>query len=715
MKKVLLILLSMSNLMVFAQDKFETENDTLPKAVVLNEVIVEATRASKQAPFAITNVKKQEIDERNLGQDVPILVNYLPNVVTTSDAGAGIGYTGIRVRGSDATRVNVTINGIPLNDSESHGTYWVDLPDFASNTQSIQLQRGVGTSTNGAGAFGASLNLLTDGITEKAGAEISKGYGSFGTHKYTLMANTGIVNDNFEFSGRLSDIKSDGYIDRASSKLNSYYVSGTYFNDKTIIKGIGFGGHEITYQAWNGIDAETMKTNRTFNSAGAIYDANWNVVDYYNNEVDDYEQRHYQLHINHFFNANWSGNIAFHYTEGFGFYEQYKQDQKFSSYGLNPIDINGTIINRTDLIRRKWLDNDFYGTTFSVKNSQDKYQLIVGGAYNIYDGDHFGEVIWTRFASDSEINHRYYNNNGKKKDFNIFAKVNYQLNKKLNLFGDIQLRNVDYKTTNFLAVDVDENLSFFNPKLGFTYQFNSFNNFYVSYAKAHKEPNRTDYEYAIIPPKPEELDDIELGWRYQKNKIVVNSNLYYMHYTNQLVLTGAIDPNDGSPIRANSGKSYRLGIEIDAQVALSNTINWMPNLGISSNKNIDFVVEDNNTVVNLGNTEISYSPSIVAGSALNFELIKNLKLTFYTKYVGEQYLSNTEIASSKLPDYWVSDVLINYEVKKFKNLFKTADFNVLINNVFDKKYVSNGYMWETTPYYFPQAGINYLAGVTFKF
>lgn len=713
--KKLVILLLMSHLVVFAQDKFETVNDTLPKSVILNEVIVEATRASKKAPFAITNVKKQEIDNRNLGQDIPILVNYLPNVVTTSDAGAGIGYTGIRVRGSDATRVNVTINGIPLNDSESHGTYWVDLPDFASNTQSIQLQRGVGTSTNGAGAFGASLNLLTDGIKEKAGAEISKGYGSFGTHKYTLMANTGIVNGNFEFSGRLSDIISDGYIDRASSKLNSYYVSGTYFNEKTIIKGIGFGGHEITYQAWNGIDAETYKTNRKFNSAGAIYDENWNVIDFYDNEVDDYEQRHYQIHINHFFNDSWSGNLAFHYTEGYGFYEQYKQDQKFSSYNLNPIDINGTTINRTDLIRRKWLDNDFYGTTFSLKYTENNYNLIFGGAYNLYDGDHFGEVIWARYASDSEINHRYYENNGTKKDFNAFAKVNYQLTKKINLFGDLQVRNVSYETSNFLPVDVDENLTFFNPKLGITYQFNQLNNFYFSYAKAHKEPNRTDYEYAVIPPKSEELDDFELGWRYQKNKTLFNANMYYMHYTNQLVLTGAIDPNDGSPIRANSGKSYRLGLELDAHVLLTKKISWIPNLGISTNKNIDYTVEENNTVMNLGKTEISYSPSIVAGNVLNFEMLKNVKLSLFTKYVDEQFLTNTEIASSKLPNYWVSDVLINYEIKKFKNLFKSAAFNVLINNVFDKKYVSNGYMWETTPYYFPQAGINFLAGVTFKF
>jgi iron complex outermembrane receptor protein len=715
MKKVFIIFLSLSNLIVFAQDKIEIQNDTITKPVKLNEVIVEATRVTKNAPFTVSNFKKEAIEERNLGQDIPVLVNFLPNVVTTSDAGAGIGYTGIRVRGSDATRVNVTINGIPYNDSESQGTYWVDLPDFASNTQSIQLQRGVGTSTNGAGAFGASLNLLTDGISEKANAEVSKGFGSFGTHKYTIIANTGIINDHFEFTGRLSEIKSDGYIYRGESDLSSYYVSGTYFNDKTMIKGIGFGGHEITYQSWNGVDAETYKLNRKFNSAGAIYDANWNVIDYYDNEVDDYEQRHYQLHINHTFTNFLSTNIAFHYTEGYGFYEQYKQNQKFSSYNLNPIVINGTTINRTDLVRRKWLDNDFYGTTFSLKYNKEALNLIIGGAWNLYDGDHFGEVIWARYASNSEIRNQYYFNNGKKKDFNIFTKASYFLNDKLNLFGDLQVRNIDYKTTDFLLIDVDENLTFFNPKVGITYHLNQQNNFYLSYAKAHKEPNRTDYEYAVIPPKSEELNDFELGWRYQKNESTINSNIYYMQYTNQLVLTGAIDQNDGSPIRANSGKSYRLGLEVDAQFKLIDHLSWIPNIGLSSNKNIDFTIEENGNVINLGNTEISYSPSLVAGNILKYDASKKLELSLFTKFVSEQYLTNTELAVSKMKDYMVSDLLIKYNLTQFLSLFKSAEISTLINNIFDKKYTSNGYMWETTPYYFPQAGIHFLVSVTLKF
>ena len=715
MKKVFIIFLSLSNLIVFAQDKFEIQNDTIAKPIKLNEVIVEATRALKDAPFTVSNFKKESIEERNLGQDIPILVNFLPNVVTTSDAGAGIGYTGIRVRGSDATRVNVTINGIPLNDAESQGTYWVNLPDFASNTQSIQLQRGVGTSTNGAGAFGASLNLLTDGITEKPEAEVSKGYGSFGSHKYTIIAKTGIINNHFEFTGRLSEIKSDGYIDRATSDLSSYYVSGTYFNDKTMIKGIGFGGHEITYQAWNGVDAETYKLNRKFNSSGAIYDLNWNILDYYDNEVDNYEQRHYQLHINHSFTNNLSGNVALHYTEGFGFYEQYKQDQNFSNYNLTPITINGTTINSTDLIRRKWLDNDFYGTTFSLKYNKESLNLIIGGAWNLYDGDHFGEVIWARYASNSEIRNQYYFNNGNKKDFNIFTKASFNLNEKLNVFGDIQVRNVVYKTTHFLTNDVNENLTFFNPKLGITYYLNQQNNLYFSYAKAHKEPNRTDYEYAIIPPKSEELNDFELGWRYHKNKSILNTNFYFMQYTNQLVLTGKIDPNDGSPIRANSGKSYRLGLEIDAQFQLIEKLNWSPNFGLSSNKNIDFTIEENGNIINLGNTNISYSPSLVAGNILKYNASKKLEFSLFTKFVSEQYLTNTELVASKMNDYMVSDLLIKYNFTQFSNLLKKLEISALVNNIFDKKYISNGYMWDTTPYYFPQAGIHFLTSVTIKF
>ena len=399
----------------------------------LDEVLVSAIRVTSKTPVSFSNLSKREIQNRNLGQDIPILMNYMPSVVTTSDAGNGVGYTGIRVRGSDATRVNVTINGIPYNDSESHGTFWVNMPDFASSLQSVQLQRGVGTSTNGSGAFGASLNMLTDSYSEKASGEISNSFGSFNTRKHTVKFSTGLLNDHFEIAGRVSTLNSDGYIDRASSDLKSYFLQGTYVGTTTLIKALAFGGNEKTYQSWNGIDGETLLTNRTFNSAGIFTDES-GLIRFYDNETDNYQQDHYQLHWNEKLAANWNTNLAFHYTKGKGYYENYKEDADFSSYGLTPITTNGTIINTPDLIRQKWLDNDFYGTTFSANYKSNKLDFIFGGSYNKYEGNHFGKVIWARYAGSSELGDRYYDDMATKTDGTAFAKANYQVNNKWSLF-----------------------------------------------------------------------------------------------------------------------------------------------------------------------------------------------------------------------------------------------------------------------------------------
>ncbi|RZV53952.1 MAG: TonB-dependent receptor, partial [Flavobacteriaceae bacterium] len=510
----------------------------------------------------------------------PILMNYLPNVVTTSDAGAGVGYTGIRVRGSDATRVNVTINGVPYNDSESHGTFWVNLGDFASSVESLQLQRGVGTSTNGAGAFGASLNILTDSASEKASAEIASSVGSFNTFKNTLKFSTGRLNDNFEISGRLSKISSDGYIDRAESELKSYFLQGSYSDDNTLIKALAFGGFERTYQAWFGIDAETLKNDRTFNPAGIYSDEDGNTR-FYDNEVDNYNQDHYQLLWNERIDNNWSTNLALHYTYGRGYFEQYKEDDDFAIYGFEPILINGELIENTDVIRRRWLDNDFYGTTFSLNYKNIKSDIVLGGAFNKYEGDHFGEVIWAQYANDSEIRDRYYDGTGNKSEFNIFAKGTFKLNSKLSLYTDVQLRTIDYKTdginSDLNPFVINDDFTFFNPKLGLNYILNKQNSLYTSFARANREPNRTDYENGS--PKPEQLNDFELGWRLNREKLIINSNAYYMLYNDQLVLTGEID-DVGSPIRANSGTSYRLGVEIDANVKLSNRFSLQSNLAM---------------------------------------------------------------------------------------------------------------------------------------
>ena len=672
----------------------------------LDEVLVSAIRVNSKTPVSFSNLSKKEIQNRNLGQDIPILMNYMPSVVTTSDAGNGVGYTGIRVRGSDATRVNVTINGIPYNDSESHGTFWVNMPDFASSLQSVQLQRGVGTSTNGSGAFGASLNMLTDSYSEKASGEISNSFGSFNTRKHTVKFSTGLLNDHFEIAGRVSTLKSDGYIDRASSDLKSYFLQGTYVGTTTLIKALAFGGNEKTYQSWNGIDGETMLTNRTFNSAG-IFTDEAGQTRFYDNETDNYQQDHYQLHWNEKLAANWNTNLAFHYTKGKGYYENYKEDGDFSSYGLTPIAINGTSINMTDLIRQKWLDNDFYGTTFSANYQSNKLDFIFGGSYNKYEGNHFGKVIWARYTGPSELGDRYYEDRATKTDGTAFAKANYQVNDQWSLFGDLQIRNVNYKANSNETGVVNDTFSFFNPKAGLNYTVNSKNNVYFSYARANREPNRTDYEGGNV--KPEKLNDFELGWRYLSDKVQLNTNFYYMAYQDQLILTGTLD-DVGNPIRSNSEKSYRLGVEMDAAIVLSSTFSLRPNLTLSRNKNIDLAVSGQN----YGTKDISYSPSVIAGNSLIYKPTESLQIIWLQKYVGQQYMNNIESPEAKLADYFINDLNVTYEIKP-KSVFKSIVFKGLVNNIFDKKYISNGYMWDIYPYYYPQAGANLLAGITLLF
>jgi iron complex outermembrane receptor protein len=681
----------------------ETVTDTIKKpAISLDEVIVSAVRVDEKTPVTFSNLTKKEIAKRNLGQDIPVLMNFMPSVVTTSDAGAGVGYTGIRVRGSDPTRVNITINGVPYNDAESGGTYFVDLPDFASSLESLQLQRGVGTSTNGSGAFGASLNMLTDSFSEKANGEISNSFGSFNTRKHTVKFSTGLLNDHFEIAGRLSNIASDGYIDRASSDLKSYFLQGTYVGKTTLIKAIAFGGTEKTYQSWNGIDGPTLNSDRTFNSAGMFTDELGN-PHYYDNETDNYQQDNYQLHWNEKISGNWNTNVALHYTKGKGYYENYEEDADFSEYGLLPV---GTETS-TDLIRQKWLDNDFYGATFSFNYTKENLEIIFGGAWNKYEGDHFGKVIWARFASQSELGDHYYDDSAVKVDGNIFAKANYKLTKKISLFADLQYRRVSYKADGVQALPVDDVFKFLNPKTGITYQVNGKNNLYLSYARANREPNRTDYESGNV--KPEKLDDFELGWRYSSEKVKFNANVYYMAYKDQLILTGNLD-DVGNPIRSNSEKSYRLGLELDGTIAMSKQIEMRPNITISTNENVDLDVEGEN----YGTKEIAYSPSFVAGNIITYKPMESLQFSLLSKFVGEQYLNNIELPSAKLPDYFVNDLNVSYEIRP-ETVFKSIIISALANNFLDKKYVSNGSMYDIYPYYYPQAGINVLAGLTLKF
>ena len=673
----------------------------------LDEVLVSAVRVTSKTPVSFSNLGKKEIATRNLGQDIPILMNYMPSVVTTSDAGNGVGYTGIRVRGSDATRVNVTINGIPYNDSESHGTFWVNMPDFASSVESLQLQRGVGTSTNGAGAFGASLNMLTDSYSKESSGEISNSFGSFNTRKSTIKFSTGLMNDGFEIAGRLSDLNSHGYIDRASSDLKSYFLQGTFVGKSTIIKALVFGGTEKTYQSWNGIDAQTLRDNRTFNPSG-IYTDEFGNTRYYDNETDNYQQDHYQLHWNEKISSNWSTNLAFHYTKGKGYYENYKEDADFADYNLTPVAGQTS----TDLIRQKWLSNDFYGVTYSANYKTDKIDFIFGGAYNQYEGDHFGKVIWARYASTSELGDHYYDDYGDKTDGNFFAKANYQITKKISLFGDLQYRNVTYKANGVQADLVDDSFDFFNPKAGLNYTINDKNNLYFSYARANREPNRSDYEGGNV--SPEKLNDFELGWRFASAKTRLNINGYYMLYQDQLVLTGALD-DVGNPVRTNVGKSYRIGLEADASIQLFKNWNWRPNITVSSNKNQDFVLDNGSGLQDLGKTNIAFSPNVIAANRLTFMPIKNLQMSVMTKFVDEQFMSNIDDAASKLDAYTQTDFNVYYELP-IKKVFKSIAFSATVNNVLDEDIVSNGADYGGGYiYYFPQAGINFLAGLTLKF
>lgn len=727
---LLLILLTAFSFCGFTQQKQDST-----KIKKLDEVLVKSVRVKKNAPITHSNVSKKEIAKRNLGQDIPILLNYLPSVVTTTDAGAGIGYTGIRVRGISAQSTNITINGIPYNDAESLGTFWVNLGDFASSVESLQLQRGVGTSTNGSGAFGASINVLTDAVSKEAFGEISNSFGSYNTRKHTVKFSTGLLNNHFEIAGRLSNIASDGYIDRASADLKSYFLQGSYVNDNTLIKAVIFGGKEITYQAWNGIDSETLANDRTYNFAGIYTDTN-NNTQFYDNEIDNYNQDHYQLHWNEKYNNQWSTTLGLNYTHGRGYFEQFKDDEDFETYGFEPLTVNGNTVNTTDVIRRRWLDNNFYVINANANYKTDDLDLIFGGSFSHYNGDHFGEVIWAEFANGSTIRDRYYNGNSKKNDLSVFTKANYQLNDHISLYGDVQIRNVMYKTTgntsDLVDFEVDKKFTFFNPKAGLSYKLNTANNLYFSYARANREPNRTEFEEnANI--KPEQLNDFELGWRHNKNNFTFNANLYYMLYNEQLVLSGRLD-DVGNPIRTNSGKSYRLGLELEAVIPVNSKLTLQPNITLSTNKNNETIIPFNGELQNLGKTDISFSPNLVAANAMVFQPIKSLQMSVLSKYVGEQYMSNTEAKLAKLDGFFVNDFNINYTLS-FQNkeiapsVFKSIVFSGLVNNIFNVKYVSNGYYFtydddfsnpgtvstiEGNGFY-PQATTNFLLGVTLNF
>jgi iron complex outermembrane recepter protein len=716
--------------------------------IMTDQVIVSATRVNEKTPTTYSTINKLTLQKQNFGQDLPFALNWTPSLVTTSDAGAGVGYTGLRIRGSDATRINVTINGIPVNDSESQGVFWVNTPDLASSTQSVQVQRGVGTSTNGAGAFGASVNLQTNTRNDQAYADVINSFGTFSTRRHTVAFGTGLINEKFVFDGRASQIASDGFIDRASSDLKSYYLSGGYYGKKTMIKAIVFGGREITYQSWYGVpesrlnnDEEAMletaategwnqeqtdnllSSGRTFN----IYT--------YENQVDNYSQDHYQLHTSHRFSDPLTANAALHYTRGRGYYEEFRYDDDFDNYGLSDVTIGNETISSTDLVRRRWLDNDFYGITYSINYETEKLNSILGGAWNQYDGDHFGEITWAQVSAVPK-DYQYYFNNGKKNDFTVYWKNNYQLTERINGFLDLQYRRVDYtasgKENKQFDFNIDQQFNFFNPKFGLVYDASTEQQWYASYSIGNREPVRDDFIDAIAGtvPKHETLRNVEAGWRFRKQNLTLTANYYLMNYKNQLVPTGKV--NDvGALIRTNVDESYRTGIELEGSVKLSAEFLWNVNLAISQNKikNFNEVLYDygvnfdeyNEVVTSYSNTDIAVSPNLIAGSALMYMPWRGFELGLLTKYVGDQYLDNTSNEGRKIDAYLVNDLRVSYSWRPA--FMREISLSLLANNIFSAQYSSNGYTYGylggpaeyRQNYYYPQAGRNFMAMLALRF
>ena len=689
----------------------------------LSPVEITATRAADESPFTKTEISKSDISAGNLGTDLPFLLQHTPSVIVNSDAGNGIGYTGIRIRGSDATRINMTINGIPYNDAESQGLFFVNLPDLASSLQSIQIQRGVGTSTNGAGAFGATINFSTHENNLSPYAEISNSIGSFHTRKHTVKAGSGLINDHFTFDARLSSIKSDGYIDRAFSNLQSFYVSGAWLNASTSVRMNVFSGREKTYQAWYGIPESDLLNNRTRNYAGTEKSGAP-----YENETDNYQQDHYQLFLNHEFSKHLAFNTAFFLTKGAGYYEQYKADEGYTDYGL-PVRVTGNdTVATTDLIRQLWLENDFYGQVLSLQYKSGNHRLTAGGGWNRYNGKHFGNIIWTENGIQN-YPYKWYDLGATKKDINGYVKYQFNIAPSWFLFGDIQYRNVKYTLNGFRnnpAIRISNNYRFINPKGGITY-YNNGLKAYLSYARASKEPNRDDFEAGVEQqPRPEKLHDLELGLEKKRTKYSWGITAYHMYYRDQLVLTGMI--NDvGAYTRTNIPQSERSGIELQGNLFFSNWLQAGGNLTLSRNRIRTFTgwVDDwdngGQKSTTYQSTPISYSPAITGAASVTVRPVERLSISLLPKYVSAQYLDNTGNENRKLDAYFVQDARIQYSISK--KLINEIHCTLLISNVFNTRYEPNGYTYgylyngaeRSDNYYFPMAGINFLLGLKLKF
>lgn len=746
--------------------KIDIQSDT---SVVFNlqfspylsdEFTVIGTRVDQKTPMVYSTIVRKEIAEQNVGQDMPEVLSVTPSVVFTSDAGNGVGYTYMRMRGSDQSNINVTINGIPLNDAESQQVFWVDLPDLSSSTEDIQVQRGVGTSTNGAGAFGGSVNVRTQDLNSDPYAEVNLAYGSFNTLKTTFKIGTGIINEHWALSGRASLIQSDGYMDRSESNLSSYYGALQYSNSKTSVRLIAFGGGERTHQAWNGVpsvrlenDIPGMEEYAAASGWGPLHTSNLLNSDrrynyyLYQNEVDDYNQYHNQLHWNQELNQKWMLNVSGFYTKGKGYFEQYQYEQNayddnsFAFYGIPDPIIGGDTISNADFVRQRWLDNDFYGGVFNLRYAHKKLDADIGGSFTQYSGKHYGDVIWSTLSTSFQTPYQYYYNTSLKNDFSIYAKATYAYNEIFSFYGDLQYRFVDYS---YLGIDNDgapldqrTALQFVNPKLGINAQLNPENRLFLSFAVGNKEPNRDDY--IVAPPNdqplPQTLYDFELGYTLTKQNLVLDLVLYSMQYKNQLINTGEL--NDvGAEVRTNVPKSYRRGIELAFNYSVTNWLTWRGNMTGSLNKIEEYTAYIDNwdtwgkDTLNYGTTDISFSPAFIAGSDFTFTLMNKtfkedksslLSISLLSKYVGKQYLDNTSSDSKSIAAYFLNDIRLNYSLTHIG--VRNISLIALVRNVFDVDYVSNGWVYSyqsgdqlnKLDGLFPQAGVNYMIGINIGF
>jgi len=691
----------------------------LQKSFMTEEVFVNATRAGEHTPMSYSTIEKADISKVNSAQDIPYILNYTPSLVVSSDAGTGVGYTNINIRGTDVKRINVTIDGIPVNDAESHGVWWVDLPDIASSADNIQIQRGVGTSTNGAGAFGATINFQSSSLNREPYAEINSSYGSFNTSKNTISFGTGLLDNKFTIDARLSKIWSDGYIDRAFSDLKSFYVSGTLYGKKSIMKLSVFSGVEHTYQAWEGVPKDSLKTNRRYNPYN------------YKNETDNYWQDNYQLHYSKEFNSYLNANVALHYTFGRGYYENLVQDADFTTYDLPDAIFNIDTVRSSDFVTQRWLRNNFYGFTYSLNYKRNKLTAVFGGGWNQYKGNHFGNIIWAKIVTFDGQKYRWYEGTGDKKDLNTFLKINYTEGK-MSLFADLQLRRINYVIGGHdeYLKDVSQahKYNFFNPKAGIVFNLNEKQKIYASVGVSQREPDRSNFTDADPgkTPTPEKLFDYEAGYQYSAPGFVLKGNLYYMNYIDQLILTGKIN-NVGATILTNVPESYREGIEIETGLTILENLKWYANITLSRNiipvytdftDNWDTYLQESET---LKNRTISFSPSVIGGSVLDYYIFKNFHLSLNSKYVGKQYIDNTQNSERMLKGYSVQNISVNYTVKS--KIFKELTCRFAVNNLFGRKYETNAWVYKYIEEgslhimdgYFPQAGINYMFNIGLKF